>query len=97
MAGVLAFLLVKNYLGFGKIHPDELKIDVPEPGLGSSIEKLVGTYGTAPTEPNTVSGGNNITVVSPELIDQSEDENLMERSSSNVQGNLMHTLGRFQN
>ena len=82
-------------LGFGKIHPDQLKIDVPEPSvLGSSIDKLVGTYGTASTEPNTVAQVN-MTVVSPELIDQSEDENLMERSSSNVQGNLMHTLGKF--
>ena len=62
--------------------------------LGSSIDKLVGTYGTASTEPNTVAEVN-MTVVSPELIDQSEDENLMERSSSNVQGNLMHTLGKF--
>ena len=62
--------------------------------LGSSIDKLVGTYGTASTEPNTVAQVN-MTVVSPELIDQSEDENLMERSSSSVQGNLMHTLGKF--
>ena len=55
---------------------------------------MVGTYGTASTEPNTVAEVN-MTVVSPELIDQSEDENLMERSSSNVQGNLMHTLGKL--